>query len=256
MTVPRALAAIAATALAVVAVLYGTGVVTGVPNPRRAIEESGDALGAWAYLAVAAMAFFETSAPPLTVVFPGEWGVAYGGLLAREGTIDLVPLIVIVWAASLLGDSWAFYLGRRLGRAFLVSSGAKVGVTHDRLVALDAFFARWGPATVAVGRLVPVMRPLVALMAGASDWPYRRFLPWNVVGTGVFAGAFCLLGYAAYATAERVVEAGSDPLVLGAAGLLILGLVVVVRTTLSGDGVSPDPPAPPAPDEPAPGPRP
>lgn len=64
---------------------------------------------------MAAMAFFETAAPPFTVVFPGEWGVAYGGLLARQGAIDLVPLIAMVWVTSLLRDGWAFYLGRRLG---------------------------------------------------------------------------------------------------------------------------------------------
>lgn len=121
------------------------------------------------------------------MVFPGEWGVAYGGLLAKAGTIDIVPLIAVVWAASLLGDSWAFFLGRRLGRSYLVSQGKKVGVTRERLAALDAFFSRWGAATVAVGRLVPLVRPLMALTAGASDWPYRRFLPWNVVDTGLFA---------------------------------------------------------------------
>lgn len=250
MTLARALALVAATLFALLAVfrvhqgrlrraaagttiaalfaVYGTGLVTGVPNPRSAIEASGDALGAWAYLAVAAMAFFETSAPPLTVIFPGEWGVAYGGLLAREGAIDIVPLIGVVWVASLLGDSWAFFLGRRLGRTYLVSNGARVGVTHERLVALDAFFARWGPATVAIGRLVPVVRPLVALTAGASDWAYRSFLPWNVIGTGLFAVGFCLLGYGAYATAEKVVEVGGHPLFLGVVGgLLTLGLLAV-----------------------------
>lgn len=210
--------------------LYGTGLVTGVPDPRSAIERSGDALGAWAYLAVAAMAFLETSVPPVTVVFPGEWGVAYGGLLAREGAIDIVPLIAVVWAASLLGDAWAFFLGRRLGRSYLMSHGEKVGMTEDRLAALDAFFSRWGPATVAVGRLVPIVRPFVALVAGASDWPYRRFLPWNIVGTGLFAIGFSLLGYGAYATAEQVVETGSDPLVLGAAaGLSALALLAILR---------------------------
>ena len=83
---------------------------------------------------------------------------------------------------------------------------------------------------MAVGRLVPIVRPLVALMAGASDWPYRRFLPWNLVGTGLFAIGFCLLGYAAYATAERVIETSSDPVLLAAAGgLLALGLLAVLR---------------------------
>ena len=166
------------------------------------------------------MSFLETAAPPFTVVFPGAWGVAYGGLLAKQGEIEFVLLVLVVWATSLLGDSWSFYLGRRFGRAYLVRPRKRFAVTHERLEALDGFFARWGAATVAVGRLVPFARPLVPLVAGASDWPYRRFLPWNLLGTGAFAVAFSALGYGAYATAERVVEIGGD------AGLIFVMLAL------------------------------
>lgn len=214
--------------------LYATGVVTGFPDPQRVVEQSADALGAWAYPVVAGMAFFETGLPPFTVIFPGEWGVAFGGLLARRGVIDLIPLIGVVWVASLVGDSWSFYLGRRFGRSYLIRHGLRFGVTHERLDALDAFFARWGAATVALGRLVPFARPFVPLVAGASDWPYRRFLPYDVVGTGVFAIAFTLLGYLAYATAERVVEIGGDAALIGVPVVLAgVVLAVIIRRRMT-----------------------
>ena len=214
--------------------LFAAEVINGVPDPQGQIERSSDALGRWAYLVVAGMAFFETAAPPFTVVFPGEWGVAFGGLLARRGEIELVPLVLVVWAASLLGDSWSFYLGRHFGRAYLMRHGTRVGVTHERLKALDGFFTRWGSATVAVGRLVPFARPLVPLLAGASGWPYRRFLPWDVLGTGVFAVAFTVLGYAAYATAERVVEIGGDAaLIVVPVALALVALGILVRRQAS-----------------------
>ena len=210
--------------------LYATGVVTGFPDPQGVIEHSADALGTWAYLVIAGMAFFETGLPPFTVFFPGEWGVAFGGLLARRGEIDLIPLIGVVWAASLVGDSWSFYLGRRFGRTYLVRHGLRFGVTHERLDALDAFFARWGAATVALGRLVPFARPFVPLIAGASDWPYRRFLPYDVVGTGVFAIAYTLLGYLAYATAQRVVEIGGDAALIGVPAVLAgIAAAIIIR---------------------------
>jgi membrane protein DedA with SNARE-associated domain len=230
----RPLRAAVGLTVAALLLLYAANVVTGVPDPQAEIERSGDALGGWAYLVVAGMAFFETGAPPFTVVFPGEWGVAFGGLLARRGVIELVPLVLVVWATSLLGDSWSFYLGRRFGRGYLVRQGTRFGVTHERLEALDAFFARWGAATVAVGRLVPFARPLVPLVAGASGWPYRRFLPWNVLGTGVFAVAFTVLGYAAYATAERVVEIGGDTAVIVIpVALALAALAILVRRRVS-----------------------
>lgn len=209
--------------------LYAVEVLTALPDPQAALERSGDALGDWAYPLVAGMAFFETGAPPFTVVFPGEWGVVYGGLLAREGEISLVPLVIVVWAASALGDSWSFLLGRRFGRGYLVRHGARLGVTHTRLLALDAFFARWGAATVAVGRLVPFARPFVPLMAGASDWPYRRFLPWSLAGTGAFAISFTLLGYLAYATAERLIETSGDAALIAVPAAALLAFLVLIR---------------------------
>ena len=214
--------------------LYAAGVVTGFPDPQRVLEESADALGAWAYLVIAGMAFFETGLPPFTAVFPGEWGVAFGGLLARRGEVELIPLIGVVWAASLVGDSWSFFLGRRFGRSYLVRHGLRFGVTHERLDALDAFFARWGAATVALGRLVPFARPFVPLVAGASDWSYRRFLLFDVVGTGVFAVAFTLLGYFAYATAQRVVEIGGDAaLIVVPVVIAVVAVAVIIRRRIT-----------------------
>ena len=223
----RPLRAAVGLAFATLLVLYAANVVTGVPDPQSEIEASGDALGRWAYLVIAAMAFLETAAPPLTVVFPGEWAVAFGGLLARQGKLQLAPLLLVVWATSLLGDSWSFFLGRRLGRTYLLRHGTRFGVTHERLEALDAFFTRWGAATVAVGRLVPFARPLVPVMAGASNWPYRRFLPWNILGTATFSVAFTVLGYAAYATAERIVEIG------GATALFVIALVIALAALVT-----------------------
>ena len=230
----RPLRATISLTVAALLVLVATQVVTGVPDPQAEIESSGETLGRWAYLVIAGMAFLETGAPPFTVIFPGEWGVAFGGLLARQGVIDLVPLVLVVWATSLVGDSWSFYLGRRFGRGYLVRHGTRFGVTEERLEPLDAFFARWGAATVAVARLVPFARPLVPLVAGASGWPYRRFLPWNILGTGVFALAFSILGYTAYATAERVVEIGGDVALIGipvALAVATLGILVRRRAT-------------------------
>jgi len=213
--------------------LYALELLTALPDLQRAIERSGD-LGGWAYLLVAGMAFFETGAPPFTVVFPGEWGVVFGGLLAREGGVSLAPMILVAWAASLAGDSWSFYLGRRFGRDYLLRHGARVGVTPERLIALDAFFARWGSATVALGRVVPFARPFVPLLAGASAWPYRRFLPWSLAGTGVFALAFTVGGYAAYATAQQLIETGGRAALFALPVLAALLFVLLRRRSASG----------------------
>ncbi len=177
------------------------------------------------YAFVALMAFLETGAPPLSLVVPGEWAVLAGGLAANEGRIELLPLIAVTWCASVLGDNAGFLIGRRVGRDFLVRRGHRFGMTGERMDKLDAFFERWGAPAVALGRLVPLVRPCGPFVAGTSTLGWRRFFAWDLLGNAAFAVTFALLGYLAYETAHRVSEtAGTVALV--AAGLAIAALLV------------------------------
>jgi membrane-associated protein len=175
------------------------------------------------YAFVAVMAFLETGAPPFSLVVPGEWAVLAGGLAANEGSIDLLPLIAVTWCASMLGDNTGFLVGRRVGRDFLLRRGHRFGMNRGRMDKLDRFFERWGAPAVALGRLVPVVRPCGPFLAGASQLGWRRFLAWDLIGNAAFAVTFSLLGYLAYETAHRVSEtAGTVALVI--AGIAIAAL--------------------------------
>jgi membrane protein DedA with SNARE-associated domain len=178
------------------------------------------------YAFVAVMAFLETGAPPLSLVVPGEWAVLAGGLAANEGRIELMPLIAITWCASVLGDNAGFLIGRRVGRDFLLRRGHRFGMNGERMDKLDRFFERWGAPAVALGRLVPLVRPCGPFLAGTSRLGWRRFLAWDLIGNVAFAVTFALLGYLAYETAHRVSDtAGTVSLVV--AGLAIAGFLAV-----------------------------
>ena len=199
----RARAALGLT-VALLLSLYAAGESIALPDGEAAVEDAADALGGWAYPVMAGMAFLETSIPPVTLVFPGEWAVLLGGAIAGEGRIEIVPLILLVWVFSALGDSVTFGIGRRVGRPFLMERGRSLGMTRERVRKLDGFFERYGSATVALGRLLPLARPFGPLLAGASRFPYRRFLAWDVLGTLLFSLLFCLLGYAFYTSYDDV----------------------------------------------------
>jgi membrane protein DedA with SNARE-associated domain len=62
-------------------------------------------------------------------------------------------------------------------------------------------------------------------MAGASTLPYRRFLPWSVLGTLAFSLVFCLLGYAFSRSYDQVASTVGR-VAFGA--LFVLGLVALV----------------------------
>jgi membrane protein DedA with SNARE-associated domain len=207
---------------AVLLIVFAAGDGIGMPDGERAVESAADALDGWIYPFAVVMAFFETTIPPLTLIYPGQWGLLLCGAIAGAGHADIFVLLAIGWLVSALGDSITFALGRRLGRPFLVRSGRRFGLTEERLMEIDRWFERNGAPSICFGRLLPLARPVLPFLAGASRFEYRRFLPWNVLGCLLFSLVYVGLGYVFYASYDEVAKAA------GQAGFLILVAVVAV----------------------------
>jgi undecaprenyl-diphosphatase len=182
--------------------LWGFGVVE-PPNLTTLIEDVGKRLGKWTYLLVGLLAYLETGAF-VGLVVPGETSVLVGGVVAGQGEISIVTLIGLVWACAVAGDVTSYVLGRRLGRGFLVRHGPKVKITEQRLQHVEGFFHRHGGPTILIGRFIGVVRTLAPFIAGASRMELRRFLPYDVIGAGLWSALFCLLGYFFWQSLDRV----------------------------------------------------
>jgi undecaprenyl-diphosphatase len=208
--------------------LIGFGVIE-LPNVEHLIEEAGKALGEWTYLAVGLLAFLETGAF-IGLVAPGETTVIVGGLVAGQGEISLLLLIAIVWTCAVLGDVTSYVLGRRLGRDFLVRHGDRVKITEERLQQVEAFFERRGGATILIGRFIGLVRALAPFIAGASRMPLRKFLPYDVLGAGLWATTFCVLGYVFWRSFDQLTAWVSRGLfAFGLFVALVVGIVFLVR---------------------------
>src|SRR4051812_33884324 len=115
--------------------LVTAGVVR-LPDLEGALTDLSDTLGPWTYALVAALAFLETGAF-VGLVAPGETAIVLGGVVAAEGGVDLPVMLLIAWSAAAAGGLASFWLGRRLGRRFLVAHGPRLGVTPPRLERVD-----------------------------------------------------------------------------------------------------------------------
>jgi membrane protein DedA with SNARE-associated domain/membrane-associated phospholipid phosphatase len=208
--------------------VYGSGLVH-PPNLQTTLEDVGRGLGAWTYLLVGVMAFFETGAF-IGLLAPGETVMLVGGLVAGQGEIEVLRLIGIAWAAAVAGDVTSFVLGRRLGRTFLVRHGPKVSITEERLEKVEAFFERHGGKAILLGRFVGIVRAMAPFLAGSSGMSLRRFLPYDIIGAGLWSSSFILLGYIFWASFDRVVHyAEQGALALGTVICLAAGLTWLVR---------------------------
>ena len=173
--------------IALALAVYASGVLSELPDPKTVIEDIAQALGPWTYVLVGVMAFLETGAF-VGLVAPGETVVIVGGVIAGQGEIALLLLIGARLVCAFLGDTTSFFIGRRLGRGFLEKHGPRVKITHERLEQVEGYFDRHGGKTILIGRFIGLVRALAPFIAGSSGIAYRRFVPYSIVGTGLWVG--------------------------------------------------------------------
>lgn len=195
-----------------------------LPSFEEAVERLAEALGPWTYLLVALFAFLETGAL-VGLLVPGETVIIIGGILAGEGAVDLLPLIVVAWVAAVGGDTVSFILGHRLGRSFVLLHGPRVRVQPQHVERAERFFARHGGKAIALGRFIGVIRAIVPFLAGASHMRPRVFFVYDIPSAAAWVTLNVMLGYAVFAS----VSAAANVTKWVTYGLVILGLGVGIR---------------------------
>jgi undecaprenyl-diphosphatase len=193
------------------------------------LEDLSNALGAWTYLIVGAFAFAETGAF-VGLVVPGETVMLLGGAVAGQGAIDIYLLIAIAWFSAWLGDSTSFFIGRRLGREFVLKNGPRFGIGHERFEKVEDYFSRHGGKTIFIGRFISLVRAFAPFIAGSSGMRYRAFVPYSILGTGLWASAHILVGYFFSRSIESAAKyAGRGAFVLATTIVVIVAAVTAVR---------------------------
>src|SRR4029453_5176127 len=93
-----------------------------------------------------------------------------------------------------------------------------------------AFFDRHGGKAILLGRFVGLVRAIAPFLAGSSGMTLKRFLPYDIIGAGLWASAFVTLGslfWEHFATIAGYAEKGA--LALGSLIVVIIGIVLAVR---------------------------
>jgi membrane protein DedA with SNARE-associated domain len=177
-------------------------------------------VGNWGYLIVFAGATLE-SAAFLGFIVPGETLVIVSGVLASLGMFHLADLILVVTVGAIIGDNVSYHLGRRLGHAWLLRYGVRVGLDRTRLERVESLYDRHGGAAVLFGRFVGFLRALVPFVAGAAGMRYPPFICYNTVACVAWAFATVLLGYYVGESWELVERW------IGRTGLIVAGAITL-----------------------------
>jgi membrane protein DedA with SNARE-associated domain len=198
-------------------------------DAEEILNDLADSLGQWTYLVVSVLAFLETGAF-VGLVFPGETAVIIAGAIAGQGETSIVITIALVWFSAWAGDSVSFWIGTKLGRNFILKHGPRVRITPERFAQVEDYFSRHGGKTILVGRFLGLVRALAPFIAGSSGMHYRAFLPYSVLGTGLWAATFSLLGYFLANNIHLAEDLASRGIfVFGTLVVLVVGTIVAFR---------------------------
>lgn len=135
----------------------------------------------------------ENVIPPV----PSEIVLAMAGYLAGEGRMNVFLVVLSATAGSVLGALALYWLGAALGEDRLKRWLDRLPlVDTDDLERADRWFERYGSWAVLFGRMIPVVRSLVSVPAGANHMPMGRFLALTTLGSGLWNAIFVGLGFA------------------------------------------------------------
>ncbi len=150
-------------------------------------------------------------------------------MLAFQHRISLGAAIAVAVAGAVTGDSVGYLVGRRWGRRMLHGSLGRFVKPHH-LDQAERFLARHGGKAVFFGRWTAALRVLIPGLAGISGVHYRTFAVWNVLGGGLWAVTFAMVGFVA-GEGWRTVEAAAKraSLVLLLIVVLVAGIVLLGR---------------------------
>lgn len=172
---------------------------------QELLEDVSSALGQWTYLLAGLLAFLETGAF-VGLVAPGETFVVLAGAVAGQGETSVLLTIAIVWGGAFVGDTASFFLGVKLGRGFVLRHGPRLRITPERFAQVEDYFERHGGKTILIGRFIGIVRALAPFVAGSSGMRYSAMAPYSVLGTGIWATFFTLLGYFASRNIDEALE--------------------------------------------------
>ena len=126
-------------------------------------------------------------------IVPSETSVIAAGVLAASGDLVLVLVIALAAAGAIVGDNISYWIGRTVGHR--IAERFFSGARHKRLEQAERSLAERGGYLILVARFIPGGRTAVTLAAGTLEFPWRRFLAYDVVAGIIWASYAALLGY-------------------------------------------------------------
>src|SRR6266851_7375836 len=117
------------------------------------------------YGALVLLGFLEAACIPI----PSEITFGFAGVLAYQGHLNLILVIIIGSLAELAGSYASYAVGRVGGRPLVHKLGRYVLITESDVARAERFLEGRGAWAVSVGRMLPFVRAFTSIVAGLVE---------------------------------------------------------------------------------------
>jgi len=175
------------------------------------------------YLVFFLVAYIENVVPPI----PGDVLVAFGGYLAAESIIGLVPVLLLTTIASVIGFMSMYWIGSRWG-AQIQKKERRFWLLRfiplEYLKKVRSWMQRWGMGVVLANRFLAGTRSVISLTAGLSHTRISTTIICSTISSILWNGILLGFGWIVHENWRLIGEYLSvyGKIILGAIGLFIL----------------------------------
>jgi len=196
-----------------------------------------DVVASLGEVGVGLLTLAENVFPPI----PSEVILPLAGYLANRGRLDVVGVLIASTAGSVVGALILYALGARLGEDRAKRLLARLPLVDAADIDRAAgWFHRHGSAAVFFGRLIPGVRSLISLPAGAAGMSLLAFTLLTLVGSALWNGLLVGAGYALgtqWQTVDRYAGVLDRIVIAVVVAVILLGIIRRLRQP-RGDSVA------------------
>lgn len=152
-----------------------------------------DTIQALGYAGVALIVFAE-SGLFFGFFLPGDSLLFTAGLLASQGFFNIYVLGFFLAVSAIVGDSVGYWFGKKVGPA-IFNKEDSFFFHKNHIQKAEAFYIKYGPKAIVLGRFIPIVRTFVPIVAGVGKMKYNLFLRYNIVGGIIWSVGLTSIGY-------------------------------------------------------------
>jgi len=161
----------------------------------------------WGYLGVFALMALESTVFPI----PSEIVIPPAAYWATQGRFEFWGVVAVGALGSWAGSALSYAVARAVGRPLIVRYGRYVLISEHKWETAEHWIQHYSIGGIFFARMLPVVRHVISLPAGAARVPFVGFSLSTVAGSFVWSAVLAWFGARVLASEPRLLQ---DPAAL------------------------------------------